>query len=46
MTHTAKIRQDTAKQYKRVRRILKSMGYLTKVKKQTERDKVINEGRY
>ena len=39
------IRKDTAKQYRRIRKILKSMGYL-RPKPQTEAQRVKNEGRY
>ena len=44
-THDSILRSDTAKQYRKIRKILKSFGYLKPVKKQTERDKIIKEGR-
>ena len=40
------IRKDTAKQYRRIRNILKSYGYLKpKVKVETEQQRVKREGR-
>ena len=40
------LRQDTAKQIRKIRRILKSMGYLKPAIKDTERKQVIKEGRF
>lgn len=46
MTPTAKIRQDCSKQYKLVRKIMKQAGYLKPIKRKSERDLAIREGRF
>jgi hypothetical protein len=46
MTPKQLLRKDTAKQYRRIRKLMKQLYKQEDIKPQTERDKTIQEGRY